>query len=88
MDIRFVPYYGIDHEPEVHLQLTALRFMSVVMASSLEALANLRLAYQTQGSVPSSFKLSNLLWSFKSKILRIPKTEYMVYWASQESPTM
>ena len=62
MDIRLTPYYGIDHEPEVnHLQITALRFMGVVMASSLEALANIRLTYQTQGYVPSSFKLSNLL---------------------------
>ncbi|KAF1964026.1 HET-domain-containing protein [Bimuria novae-zelandiae CBS 107.79] len=55
------------------LQITALRTLGMLVSGFSEALARLRLAIRTNSSVPQSFELSNLLWSFKYRSVTNPR---------------
>jgi hypothetical protein len=69
MDIGHMPHYrNMDR-----LQKAAIRTLGMLVSGDLEALATLHLAVQTISSASKSFKLSNLLWSFKNRSATDPR---------------
>ncbi|KAF1959328.1 HET-domain-containing protein [Byssothecium circinans] len=68
MDTGHMPHYRSNE-----LQTTALRTLGMLVSNFAEALTRLRLSLRTISSAPESFKLSNLLWSFKYRLATDPR---------------
>jgi hypothetical protein len=68
MDTGHAPHHKFNR-----LQNTALRTLGILASGFLEALTRLRQSLQTFSSAPESFELSNLLWSFKYRLVTDPR---------------
>jgi hypothetical protein len=68
MDTGYAPHHRFNI-----LQNTALRTLGVPVSGFLEALTRLRQSLQTSSSASELFELSNLLWSFKYRLVTDPR---------------
>jgi hypothetical protein len=68
MDIGHAPHHRLNR-----LQNTALRTLGMLVSGFLEALTRLRQSLLTSSSAPELFELSNLLWSFKYRMVTDPR---------------
>ncbi|KAF2818325.1 HET-domain-containing protein [Ophiobolus disseminans] len=68
MDTGHLPHHRFNR-----LQKTALRTLGMLVSGFLEALTGLRRSLQTISSASELFELSNLLWSFKYRLVSDPR---------------